>query len=261
MSNNKDPEVIMVHSYKVGTGKTSVAVNLTQYFAINQSKKVLLIEQDTIGSSFSNIFKLESIKAWNDFYSANLPLKDLIISLDHFDVICARAEDIEIPSGQNPKTFFARQLERLSMQKKWLTSNYDLIILDTQPGYTIELLNSILIADVAVLLTRLDADTVEKTIDMYNRVYSQFKNKRMILIQNQVPTPIDKYSNLGVDSDVEQALQRWHTFVKDKELLTIPLKNEVAFLLSRSRIAPLNSVFMQHIQKIAELVMKNNYSA
>ena len=51
-------KVIMVHSYKGGTGKTVISANLARHFALKENKKVLLIEQDTGGSSFTNIFQV-----------------------------------------------------------------------------------------------------------------------------------------------------------------------------------------------------------
>ncbi|MBD3191117.1 MAG: AAA family ATPase [Candidatus Heimdallarchaeota archaeon] len=255
---NKSSKIIMIHSYKGGTGKTSIAINLARYFARKQEKKVLLIEQDTGGPSFSNIFQTKPKKYWNDFYSKQKPLKDLIIPLDHFDTIFATAEEIKMPRGESPKTFYTRQLERLNYQKKWLKRNYDFVILDTRPGYTIELLNSIMIADLAILIARIDSDTVKKTIKMYNQVYSQFKSKSIILVQNQVPSPVPKYSNEQLDLDIENALKTWESFTSDKQLITIPLKNEIAYLLSRSKLVPLDSLFMDYIQEITELIEENS---
>lgn len=257
MSNNSS-KIIMVHSYKGGTGKTSIAINLARYFARKEQKRVLLIEQDTGGPSFSNIFQKEPKNYWNDFYSKQISIKELIVSLDHFDVIFAKAEEIELPPGENPKTFYTRQLERLNYQKKWLVRNYDFVILDTRPGYTIELLNSIMIADLAILIARIDSDTVAKTIKMYNQVYSQFKSKRILLVQNQIPSPVPKYPDEQLDLDVKNTLKTWKSFSSDKPLITIPLKNEIAYLLSRSKLVPLDSLFMDYIQEITELIEKNS---
>ncbi|MFX0182276.1 MAG: ParA family protein [Candidatus Hodarchaeota archaeon] len=249
-------KVIMVHSYKGGTGKSAVAINLAQYLAIKLKKKILIIEQDIGGSSFSSIFQIRPKKTWNDFYNTGELIKNLVYNWDYFDVICARGEDIQIPHGQEPRTFFARHLERLNMQKKWLIANYDFIILDTHPGFAIELINSILIADIAILLTRLDIDTVTNTIKMYDRVYSEFQNKKIILVQNQIPEPVNNISKSPLDLNIKQAMDKWNDFVKDKLLLTIPLKNEIAYTLSRNKIVPLDNIFMKYIQQISELILK-----
>ncbi|MFX0091849.1 MAG: hypothetical protein ACFFBD_08820, partial [Candidatus Hodarchaeota archaeon] len=144
-----------------------------------------------------------------------------------------------------------------NLQKKWLQANYDYVIFDTRPGYTVELINSILVADMAILLTRLDADTVEKTIDMYDRIYAQFKNKYIFLVQNQVPTPVEGLSDATLDLDIEEKMKAWAKFVEDKDLVTIPLKNEIAYMLSKSKIIPFDSLLMTYIQQIAALIMKS----
>lgn len=250
--------IIMVHSYKGGTGKTAIAVNLARDLAIRKKKKVLLIEQDIGGSSFRNIFKINPEKTWNDFYQKGSAIKDLITSIDNFDIICAKAQEIEIPAGQSPKTFYARQLERLNLQKKWLKNNYDFIILDTRPGYTIDLINSIMITDIAILITRIDMDTIENTIAMYDRIYSKFESKKFIIVQNQIPTPPPGLSDIDLDLDVKKTQNLWKIFVKDKILISIPLKNEIAYPLSQSKIASFKNPLMEYIAEISSLILEEN---
>ena len=248
-------KILMVHSYKGGTGKTAIAVNLARYLAIQKKKKVLLIEQDVSGSSFKNIFRVSPKRTWNDFYQENLPIKDLITSVDKFDIICAKAQEIEIPAGQNPRTYHARQLERLNLQKKWLLNNYDFVILDTRPGYTIELINSIMISDIAILMSRIDVDTVENTISMYDQIYSQFASKEIIIVQNQIPVPPQDGVKTSKDIDIGKIEKIWLDFIKDKTLISIPLKNEIAYPLSRSKIAAFNNPLMEYIEEIASLIL------
>lgn len=251
-------KIIMVHSYKGGTGKTVIAVNLARNLSIKKKKKVLLIEQDIGGSSFKNIFRIEPEKTWNDFYQQGSAIKDLVTSIDDFDIICAKAQEIAIPAGQSPKTFFARQLERLNLQKRWLQTNYDFIIMDTRPGYTIDLINSIMISDIAILIARIDMDTIENTIAMYNRIYSKFESKKVIIIQNQIPTPPSGLSKINLDADVEKTINIWRDFVKDKILISIPLKNEIAYPLSRSKIASFENPLMEYIDRISSLILEGN---
>jgi len=251
MSSNTNKKIIIIHSYKGGTGKTSIAVNLARYLASVKGKKVLLIEQDTSGASFKNIFRVKFSKTWNDFYSG-MHIKDLIVRMDEFDIICACMDEIKIPIDQDSKMFYTRHLERLSIQKKWLIKNYDYILLDTHPGYNYELLNSLFISDISILLTRLDVDTITKTITMYNKIYSHFKkDKKIIIVQNQVPTT-EGNDDLKLDLDVEEAMKIWNVFIKNKDLITIPLSNKIAYTLSRSRLVPTDHLFMEHVEKIAQ---------
>ncbi|MFW9906253.1 MAG: ParA family protein, partial [Candidatus Thorarchaeota archaeon] len=129
MNSNQKTKIIMVHSYKGGTGKTAIAINLAQLLAMKKGVKVLLIEQDTGGSTFSNVFKTTPPAVWNDFYLSNTPLKDLIIHHKHFDIICAKGKEIAIPEGESTRIFYSRHLERFRWESKWLRKNYEYIIL------------------------------------------------------------------------------------------------------------------------------------
>lgn len=244
----------MVHSYKGGTGKTAIAINLARLIARKEGGKVLLIEQDTGGSTFTNVFKITPPSVWNDFYLSNASLKDLIVHYKHFDIICAEGKEIAIPEGESTSSFYSRHLERFRWESKWLQKNYEYIILDTRPGYSADLINSIVVSNVAILVSRLDSDEVVSTIDMYNEIYAHFKGKQIILVQNQIPEPILDSASTEQDLDVKQSATLWNDFIKDKVLISIPLKNEIAYPLSQSKILPLNNLLMDYINQIIEII-------
>lgn len=250
--------VIMVHSYKGGTGKSAVAINLAKYLASKQKKTILLIEQDIGGPSLSTTLNITPKFTWNDFYESNKSLKELIHQTELFDVICSEAREIQIPADQDPRNFYTRHLERFYIQKKWMKANYDYIILDTHPGFSIDLINSISVSDIAILLTRLDIDNIYNTIKMYDQVYKEFKTKRIILVQNQVPKPVESPSKAYPEQNIniEKAITNWEEFLKGKEFLSIPLENEIAYTLSRSKILSLDSLFMDYIKQLVQILQK-----
>lgn len=184
---------LMIHSYKGGTGKTSIAINLAQYMKLKLSKKVLLIEQDIGGPCFQEIFNVNPKFYWNDFYNSKMQIKDLILENDLFDIICANDTEINIPASIDPKTFFIRQLERFSHEKNWLDKHYDIVIFDTHPGYNISLINSISMANVIILVSSRDSDILLSTIELYHKIYGHFQSKSVIFIENQIPEPIPNY--------------------------------------------------------------------
>ena len=67
---------ILVHSFKGGTGKTTVAVNLASILSHNH--KVLLIENDFRMLSFFNIFKHEPKYYFNDYLDWNVGFNDIV---------------------------------------------------------------------------------------------------------------------------------------------------------------------------------------
>lgn len=74
--------------------------------------------------------------------------------------------------------------------------------MDTHPGYNVEIINSILILDIAILLTRLDSDMIVKTISMYEKLYSQFKSKKVLFVENMVPSKVEGYENQTIDNTI-----------------------------------------------------------
>ncbi|MFW9997875.1 MAG: AAA family ATPase, partial [Candidatus Odinarchaeota archaeon] len=69
--------ILTSHSYKGGTGKTVVAVNLANVLHKVFGKKVLLLELDTVAPSFVDIFvNVNPSKFWDDFFGG-LSLEDI----------------------------------------------------------------------------------------------------------------------------------------------------------------------------------------
>src|SRR5512136_2434967 len=85
MSNKKTGKIIAVHSYKGGTGKTLLSVNLAATLA-KQGKNVCLIDLDFRAPSLFAILKAEDSNKWfndylNDGHEAHQTLIDLSSSL------------------------------------------------------------------------------------------------------------------------------------------------------------------------------------
>ena len=237
-SQERNTIFIMIHSYKGGTGKTSIAVNLAHYFSEKENKNVLLIEQDIGGPTLNDIFYVNPVHYWSEFYNSNLQLKEMITKTDYFDIICANSDEITIPEVIETQSYFIRQLERFKYEKRYLNQIYDIVIFDTHPGYNVSLINCIAISDVVLLVSRRDSDVIDSTIDLYNKVYSHFQSKKMLIIENQVPEPIASYKIEKVDRKYLNSIEKWKTFLSDKKVITIPLKNEIAYTLSLSKIIP-----------------------
>ena len=70
-------EKILIHSYKGGTGKTTVSLNLASILSANN--RVLLIENDFMMPSFYTIFKHEPDYYFNDYYNGIANFLDVIV--------------------------------------------------------------------------------------------------------------------------------------------------------------------------------------
>ena len=82
-------------------------------------------------------------------------------------------------------------------------------------------------------------------------MYSQFKNKQIIIVQNQVPSPVEGLVAPTLDNAYKETLREWERFIDKKEIVSIPLKNEIAYTLSRNKLVPLDNIFMKYIETVA----------
>src|SRR5512139_1443215 len=81
MSEMRMGKIIAVHSYKGGTGKTLLSVNLAATFA-KQGKRVCLFDLDFRAPSLATIFKAEGLECWlNDYLNGTCDINRVLIDL------------------------------------------------------------------------------------------------------------------------------------------------------------------------------------
>jgi len=251
MSNSFNFKTVMVHSYKGGTGKTAIAVNLASYLSRVKGKKVLVIEQDMAGPTFDSIFDLELDACWNDFLEG-APLKSLIKKTELFDVILAREGEIDSGSFSLAE-FFRNRVQQLhnEIQELAATRGYDHIIFDTRPGKTKDIFLSLPVASTVIFITRLDSDNIAKTISLFNDLYAPHASKRFIIVENQVPEKSGT-DNQSTSSNGKFAtrLASWNEFCQDRDTVRIPLDNSIAYGLFMNKIIPPDNPLVNYIAKI-----------
>jgi len=76
-------KIIAVHSYKGGTGKTLLSVNLASTFA-RQGKKVCLFDLDFRAPSLFAILKIASAENWlNDYLNNTCDINKVLIDISN----------------------------------------------------------------------------------------------------------------------------------------------------------------------------------
>ena len=198
-------EIVLIHSYKGGSGKTTISVNLANILSTTFNKKVLLIETDFKMPSFFVIFKELHPKHYlNEFYRDNpITLSETIVSYNtNLDLIFSNPDyDPQDPIHSWDKAWHAVRLKRLrDALSEFKTKNkYDYIIFDTPPGLHFLIINNIALANHAVIIVRPNAIAVEGTIKMINDLYFKAKSPSKIhiyIVFNQIPrVPMTKQLN------------------------------------------------------------------
>jgi chromosome partitioning protein len=184
-------QCIAFHSYKGGTGKTTIATNLAAMLAA-RGYNVALLDLDVYAPGLQAYFEHNPEKWINDLLFGNAETKEVMADMTH---VIDRYSDNLGKKGKlwigfsNPlkeeiykldggrQTGTKIQLLRKFIQlREELMSDYDCdyIIIDTSPGIRYWSINSLAIADTLFLTLKFDDPDIKGTEKMANDIYSSF---------------------------------------------------------------------------------------
>ena len=189
-------KIMAVHSYKGGTGKTSLSVNLAATYA-RRGKKVCLMDLDFRAPSLHAIFKDYTADYWlNDYLNGVCEIDKVLVDTtkDHGNdgkLVVALAnpstEAIRDMTAKDRKWEMKALGRLLSLRSALLNdSDFDYIVFDTSPGLQYSSINAIVTADVALVVTSLDASDINGSQRMTTELYDLFEKKTGILVNKVV---------------------------------------------------------------------------
>lgn len=187
------PRCIAFHSYKGGTGKTTIACNLAAMLSL-KGYNVSLLDLDVYAPSLHAYFDYSPNKWINDLLFENSDLNEIMV--DMTSTLIKHAADRTKKMGKllvgfsNPQKDEIYRLEgsiktananiqllrRFVQLREDLISDYesDYVILDTSPGIRYWSINSLAVADVLFLTLKFGDLDIEGTIKMANDIYGSF---------------------------------------------------------------------------------------
>lgn len=187
------PRCIAFHSYKGGTGKTTIACNLAATLSL-KGYNVSLLDLDVYAPSLHAYFDYSPNKWINDLLFENSDLNEIMV--DMTSTLTKHAADRTKKMGKllvgfsNPQKDEIYRLEgsiktananiqllrRFVQLREDLISDYesDYVILDTSPGIRYWSINSLAVADVLFLTLKFGDLDIEGTIKMANDIYGSF---------------------------------------------------------------------------------------
>jgi chromosome partitioning protein len=190
-------KTIAFHSYKGGTGKTTIAANLSTLL-VSKGFNVLLIDMDVYAPSLHVYFNSKPEKWMNNYLLDDLEFSDVIYDFTHviqefysstspsykkkgkFNIVFSNPKKEEITSldFQNRDSSKSQMLKKMLYLKEKTNSDisYDYIILDTSPGIRPWSINALAIADIIILSLKMDHIDIEGTKQMAIDVYKSFIN-------------------------------------------------------------------------------------
>jgi len=192
-------KIIALHSYKGGTGKTLISVNLAATYA-RKGKDVCLLDLDFRAPSLHVIFRVDGAEYWlNDYLSGVCGIEKVLIDVTpknpgkgKFLVGLANptTEAIREMSAKDRKWEMRALGRLLSLKNSVLNDMHmDYIIFDTSPGLQYSSINAIVGADTVLVITGTDTSDIEGTQRMIHELYDLFEKKTAI-IMNKVPCEV-----------------------------------------------------------------------
>ncbi len=192
-------KTLAFHSYKGGTGKTTLITNVAALYAKN-GFNVGLLDFDLYAPSLSAYFRKKPSLFLNDLLTGQAEISDIVMDLSSelglkgkFQVgfSSARKEDINEIELRHDTKWQLQALRRFLAAKEELFQKFglDYLFLDTSPGIRYWSINILATADYLFLLMKDSDMDIEGTRKMINDIYdslTRFGSKYYVIL-NKIP--------------------------------------------------------------------------
>ena len=228
---------IAFHSYKGGTGKTTIAANFAVLLA-RKGYRVFLIDLDVYAPSLHAYFEKEPLKWLNDFLWSSAEVDDVMMDLTPTIITNTSDDDNNNKNSVNGKLYVGfcnpkkeeiykldgggkqdtskiQLLRRFVLLREQIISNYDAdyIIIDTSPGIRYWSINALAVADTLFLTLKMDNLDIDGTKKMAGDIYSSFSKfgAKSYLVLNKVagyctPPPTTRTTTVNVATQSSSSL-------------------------------------------------------
>ena len=209
-------KIIAVHSYKGGTGKTLLSINLAATLA-KSGKNVCLFDLDFRAPSLSTLLRIEKAERYlNDYLNNTSDISKVLIDIsdrvgNSGKLFVALAnpgtEAIRDMSGKDRK-WEMRALGRLLSLRTSLMDGqgFDYLIFDTSPGLQYSSINAVVSADLVLVATTFDRSDVDGTRRMLRELYDLFEKKTEVVL-NKVLDVSSKTSKDDIQTKLKDIYQ------------------------------------------------------
>lgn len=192
-------QIISIHSYRGGTGKSNSTANIAAILA-KKGNRVAVVDTDIQSPGIHVLFGFEKddvTTSLNDYVWGKLPISEVTYDVTNTLGDDAKGKLYLIPSSSNTEDIAqvlrnGYDIEYLSEGLQSLAEELqlDYLLLDTHPGLNEETLLSITISDILVLILRPDRQDYQGTA-VTVEVSRKLKIPKMLLLVNKSPTAFD----------------------------------------------------------------------
>ena len=203
-------QIVSVHSYRGGTGKSNLTANLATAAALT-GKRVGVVDTDIQSPGIHVLFGLDDkqmTRAVNDYLYDQCPIKDTAYHVSPPEVTAAGGQMFLVPASMKPADI-ARVLkegydvEKLNAGFEDLLEalNLDFLFIDTHPGMNEETLLSVAISDWLILILRPDRQDYLGTA-VTIEVSRKLGVPHLVLVMNKALASMDQ---AALRKDVERS--------------------------------------------------------
>lgn len=225
------PQIISIHSFRGGTGKSNTTANLAAVLA-SEGKRVCVIDTDIQSPGIHVIFGLDGenvTSSLNDFLWSGRAIEDVAIDVTPDAVREKSGQIYLIPSSIKPgeisrvmrEGYDARQLT-LGLKELVTKLKLDYLLIDTHPGLGQETLLSLVISNTLIIVLRPDQQDYEGT-GITVRIAQELRVPNILLLVNKSP------GSLNPDALAEKVEEAYGC----KVIAVLPHSDEMMELASR----------------------------
>ena len=186
----------MVHSYRGGTGKTLLALNLAAAYARNQ--KVCLLDYDFSAPGLYGLLKVPEPDFWlNDLLNGDCDIDEVISEVYpnlHVGMANPNAEAIRDIVGKSRSWQTEALQQTISLRETLSELNFNTIIFDTPPGLAYSAINAVIASDIVALVMRLESIDILGTKETMKGVYELLEKPSFIVVNMVLPPQKDALS-------------------------------------------------------------------
>jgi cellulose biosynthesis protein BcsQ len=251
------PFTIAVSSFKGGTGKSALAINLATYLAKN-GYNIALLDLDYGAPSLYSFFSLKlNEPTLNDVLIKNISLENVLINAKEYLELELAGNlwvGLSSPKNENTRVMIRRNQhearEDAAMLFQWIERiknppyNVDVIILDTAPGMNFLSVNAISAADISIVLLRLVNADLLSTREMIAGQHAKLTDKILVMV-NQLPEDyaneeyapkIKQLINNHIINKIDSDINYLGIIPQDPKFLALEVDNMLEFLHDESAV-------------------------
>jgi chromosome partitioning protein len=211
-------KTLAFHSYKGGTGKTTLIANLAAFFA-KRGMRICLLDFDLYAPSLTTYFRKTAPAYLNNLLSGQAEISDVLVDLSpelglngklFLGFSSPGKEDVRDIEIKHEMKWQLAALRRFLSAKNQLFEDYkiDYLFLDTSPGIRYWSINTLAAADMLFLIMKNSDMDIEGTKKMISDIYDSLAKfgSHYFIILNKVPGAAPIYEERwGVDEKAWEA--------------------------------------------------------